>query len=276
MAILGNPKPGKTMRFALPLIAVLLSIPATAQSDAQQKALESLQQNGAYVSSGVSDVKVEDDNDPFTPNEFVGSFRMEVHSFVKGVEAKESPTNMRYWSSPDMTLIGISPEGSKGAQIKMLTDLKGKWSYMLMTDEKGNKTGMKSRKKKITFNTSESDSGKDNGKFTVTTETKVIEGHTCTKVVGTTEEGTWTGWVAKDIVVPFGDIANSMSRSAIQKKKQNWEGLQGFPLEYEIVDKNGKDKLVVYVKDLQIGSVDPSVFSISGYKMMEIPGMPGQ
>ena len=235
--------------------------------------MESLQKNGGSKGSGVEDMKVEDDNDPFTPNEFVGSFRMEMHQFVKDVEAKDSPTNMRYWSSPDMTMIGISPEGSKGSDMKMLTDLKGKWSYILMTDDKGKKTAMKSRKKKVTFKTTEDD---ENVKFTVTNETKVIEGYTCTKVIGTTEDGTWTGWVAKDITVLFGDIANNMNRSAMQKKKQDWGGIQGFPLEYETVDKNGKDRMVVYVKDLQIGAVDPSVFSISDYKVMEIPGMPGQ
>lgn len=262
------------MRFALPLVAALLTLPVAAQSDVQQKVMESLQKNGAAPGSVATDVKVEDDNDPFTPNEFVGSFRMEMHSFVKDVETKESPTNMRFWSSPDMTLMALSPEGAKGADIKMLTDLKGKWSYILMTDDKGNKTAMKSPKKKITFNTD--DSEKDNGKFTVTKETKMIEGHLCTKVIGTTEDGTWTGWVAKDLAIQFGDVANSMSRSAMQKKKQDWQGLQGFPLEFESVDKKGKEKMVVYVKDLQIGEVDPSVFSIAGYKVMEIPGMPGQ
>ena len=236
--------------------------------------MESLQKNGGSKSSGVDDVKVEDDNDPFTPNEFVGSFRMEMHQFVKDVEAKDSPTNMRYWSSPDMTMIGIAPEGSKGAEMKMLTDLKGKWSYILMADEKGNKTAMKSRKKKVTFKTTEPDD--ENATFTVTNETKVIDGYTCTKVIGTTEDGTWTGWVAKDLAIPFGDIANGMSRSAMQKKKRDWGGIEGFPLEFETVDKNGKDKMVVYMKDLQIGTVDPGVFSISDYKVMEIPGMPGQ
>lgn len=260
------------MRFALPLIAALLTIPAASQSSIQDKIMESLQKNKDPKGSGVEDVKVEDDNDPFVPNAFVGSFRMEMHQFVKDVESKDSPTNMRYWSSPDMTLIGISPEGTKGTEMKMLTDLKGKWSYILMTDDKGKKTAMKSRKKKITFTAAED----NDTKFTVTNETKVIDGHTCTKVIGTTEDGTWTGWVAKDLAIPFGDIANSMNRSAMQKKKQDWAGIQGFPLEYETVDKNGKDRMVVYVKDLQIGTVDPSVFSISDYKVMEIPGMLGQ
>ena len=261
------------MRFILPFAAALLAVPATAQSNIQQRMLQGMQQSNTAESGNAQQVKMEDDSDPFTPNAFVGSFRLEMHSFTKDVEQKDSPVNMRYWSSPEMSLIGISPESGQGSELKMLTDHKGKWSYMLMADGKGNKTAMKSRKKKITFTEAEQ---ADNGKFTVTKETKMIEGHLCTKVIATTEDGTWTGWVAPDIAVPFGDIANNMSRSAIRKKQQDWEGLQGFPLEYEMVDKNGKDRMVVYVKDLQIGEVDPSVFSISDYKVMEIPGMSGR
>lgn len=219
-------------------------------------------------------VKVEDDNDPFVPNTFVGSFRMEMHIFKGATEQNGSPANMQFWSNPEMTLIAMPKLDQGGGEIKMLTDMKGKWSYMLMTDAKGNKTAMKSRKKKVSYDQSAKEG--DASKFTVTNETKVIDGHTCTKVVGTTDDGTWTGWVAKDIAVPFGDIANSMNRGAMQKNRQNWQGLQGFPLEFESVDKSGKDRVVVYVKDLQVGEVDPHVFSVSDYRVMEIPGMPGQ
>lgn len=259
------------MRFLLPFAAALLAVPATAQSNM----LQGIQPgHSAATSDNVQQVKMVDDNDPFTPNQFEGSFRMQMHSFSKNVEQKNSPTNVRYWSSPEMSMIGLAVETGQGSELKMLTDHKGKWSYMLMADEKGNKTAMKSRKKKVTV--TEDEQAVDNGKFTVTKETKMIEGHLCTKVIATTEDGTWTGWVAPDIAVPFGDIANNMNRSAIRKKQQDWQGLQGFPLEYEMVDKNGKDRIVVYVKDLQIGEVDPSVFSISDYKVMEIPGMSGQ
>ena len=56
----------------------------------------------------------------------------------------------------------------------------------------------------------------------------MIEGHLCTSATGTHRDGTWTGWVAKDLAIQFGDVANSMSRSAMQKKKQDWQGFRGF------------------------------------------------
>ncbi len=261
------------MRFLLPIAAALIAIPAAAQSDTHQHP------HGVTTSGNVGQVQVEDDNDPFKPNAFTGSFRMEVHLFKDGAEVQDEPMNMHYWSSPDMTLISMAARNNKGkpgTEMKMLTDLKGKWSYILMTDPKGNKTAMKSRKQKYTFDTA----GKDakHSDFTVTKETKMIDGHKCTKVIGKTEDGTWTGWVAKDIAVPFADIASTMTHSAIQRDRQNWNGLSGFPMEYDVTDKDGKKVTEVFVKDLKVGDVDPNIFSIADYKVMEIPGIqrPGE
>ncbi|MBL0036597.1 MAG: hypothetical protein IPP26_12750 [Flavobacteriales bacterium] len=94
-------------------------------------------------------VSVEDDKSPFVPNSFIGSFRMENHMFSKGVEEKNSPTTMRYWSSAEMTMTKMEMPDAKGQDMRMLTDLKGKWQYMMMVDEKGKKTAMKSKKKTI-------------------------------------------------------------------------------------------------------------------------------
>jgi hypothetical protein len=157
------------------------------------------------------------------------------------------------------------------SDMKVLTDLKGKWTYMLMTDDKGNKRAIKSRKKKYTF-----PQGEENDhevKLTKTSETRMIDGHLCTKYVAAMDDGTWTGWVAEDIALPFKDLANSMNRTAMQKQRQDWGGLKGFPLEFEMVDNQDGTKTVVYVKDLKVGDVDPAVFSTDGYQIMEVPGV---
>lgn len=259
------------MRFLIPLAAILVSLPATAQNDDQPRAKEGSSQVNSIIGT-IGQIKVEDDNDPFTPNSFVGSFRMEMHHFKNGKENKDSPTNMHFWSSPEKTLISVALDGVKpgGGGLKVLTDHKGKWRYFLMADAKGNKTAMKSRMKKYTFPSM--DDG-EQAKFTVTDETKMIDGHLCTKVTGTTEDGSWTGWVAKDIKVSFSDIAGNMSRNAMQGPKQDWSGVKGFPLEFETVSKDSKERTVAYVKDLQVGEVDPGVFSLSGYTVMEVPGI---
>ncbi|MBK6410311.1 MAG: hypothetical protein IPF78_11575 [Flavobacteriales bacterium] len=50
--------------------------------------------------------------------------------------------------------------------------------------------------------------------FTVTKETKTIDGHLCKKVIARNEEGTWTAWVAQDIPTPFADLLRSMRQPA--------------------------------------------------------------
>ena len=214
-------------------------------------------------------VSVEDDNDPFVPNTFIGSFRMENHLFKNGEEEKDSPTNMRYWSTPERTMTKVEMPDAKGQDMRMLTDLKGKWQYMMMVDEKGKKTAMKSKKKKITMR---DDGKKPAPEVTVTDETKVIDGHTCTKVIVKSTDGTWTGWVAKDMPAPFQDMMRNVKTGDPGMTKRMSE-VQGFPLEFEWADANGKDRMVCYMKDVVIGAVDESVFSLDGYEVTEMPSM---
>jgi hypothetical protein len=246
------------MRTFLSILSTSLVLCTTAQVDVNQL----MQQ---HMGGGA---KIEDDNSPFVPNEFVGSFRMEMHMFDGATEKKNSPTNMRYWSTEDKTLNKMEMPEEKGRDMRIMTDLKGKWQYTLMTDEKGKKTAMKSKKKKVTM--AEEKATKE-PEITVTNETKTIEGHVCTKTIVKTEDGTWTGWVAKDIKAPFGDMARSVGHRGDDKMMKSYNGMPGFPLEFEWVDAKGTDRMVCYMKDLKVGPVDESVFSLDGYEVMEMP-----
>lgn len=242
------------MRASLLLPALLTSMLTTAQIDIPG------------VMAGEV-VQVEEDKSPFVPNTFIGSFRMESHLFKNGREEKNSPTNMRYWSSAEKTLVKTEMPNSKGQDMKLLTDLKGKWQYMLITDDKGNKTAMKSRKKNIVV--------KDDGKHPapevkVTDETRVIDGHTCVKVVSTNAEGTWTGWVAKDLSSPFGDMLRNVKAGDPAMSRRMSE-LEGMTLEFEWADANGRDTMHCHIKDVVVGKVDEAVFSLEGYQVTEMP-----
>ncbi|HMC97483.1 MAG TPA: DUF4412 domain-containing protein, partial [Flavobacteriales bacterium] len=209
------------------------------------------------------------DTDPFVPNTFIGSFRMEMHRFKDGTEVKDSPTNLHYWSSADMTLMrNVMAEQKKGQDMKILTDLKGKWQYMLTTDEKGKKTAMKSRKKKLVTSETQADAEKPD--INVTSETRMIDGHLCKKVIVTSEDGVWTGWVAEDLPAPFTDMARQI-KTADPAMNRRISAVKGMPLEFEWVDANGKDKMVCYMREVHAGSVDESVFSLDGYEVMEMP-----
>lgn len=251
------------MRTTLLISGFLSLFTVSAQTDINQMIQQRMGAGGA---------KIEDDNDPFVPNEFIGSFRMEMHMFDGTTEKKNSPTNMRYWSTEDMTMNKMEMPDAKGQDMRMMTDLKNKWQYTLMIDDKGEKKAMKSKKKKITM--AETETEKKAGmepEITVTNETKTIEGHACTKAIVKTEEGLWTGWVAKDVKAPFSDMTRNMGQRGNEQMMKNMKGLQGFPLEFEWVDGKGNGRMVCYMKEVKVGSVDPSVFSLDGYEVMEMP-----
>lgn len=247
------------MRIPILFLAVMASLITTAQINVG---------NMMPKGSGAG-MTIEDDTDPFVPNSFVGSFRMENHLFKNGVEEKKSPIILRYWSTPETTLIKTEVPGQKGQDMKMMTDLKGKWQYMLMTDSKGQRTAMKSRKKKIIV---KEDVKHDVAGMKVTEETKVIDGHTCVKVVSTSAEGTWTGWVAKDLPSPYGDMMRNVKAgdpSMIARMSQ----LEGMTLEFEWTDANGTDSMRCFTKDVVVGNVEGSIFSLEGYEVTEMPSM---
>jgi hypothetical protein len=249
------------MRYFLSLLSCSVLLSATAQTDVNKMMQERMAAGG---------VKMEDDTSPYVPNEFVGSFRMEMHMFDGATEKKNSPTNMRYWSTEDMTMNKMEMPDQKGRDMRMMTDLKNKWQYTLMVDEKGEKKAMKSKKKKVTMAETEQKTGKE-PEITVTDETRTIEGHVCIKTIVKTEEGLWTGWVAKDIKAPFGDMMRNTGQRGNEQMMKNMKGMQGFPLEFEWVDAKSGDRMVCNIKDLKVGSVEPGVFSLDGYEVMEMP-----
>ncbi len=75
----------------------------------------------------------------------------------------------------------------------------------------------------------------------------------------------------KDIKAPFGDMARSVGQRGNDKMMKNYKGMQGFPLEFEWVEAKGKDRMVCYMRELVIGKVDPSVFSLDDYEVTEMP-----
>lgn len=220
---------------------------------------------------GQGGAQVEVDDSPFEPNTFIGSFRMEIHSYKGEKEEKGSPMSMRYTSAEDKTLMDLGQPDMK-EQMKMLYDLKEKFQYMLMTDDKGKKMAMKSPLMKVTVESPEEKNVPD---MQMTDETKMIEGHLCQKMVGTTEDGTFVGWMAKDMNYPFAEMMKRVRQKGQNDHSSTFTGMYGFPLEYEWTDKSGKERVVCYIRDLKMGSVDAAAFSLKGYEVMEMPMMPG-
>ena len=245
----------------LPLAAgaLLLATPATAQVD--MNAI--LQQSG-------SNMRMEPDTDPFVPNAFVGSFTMEMHFFENGKESKNSPASSTIHSSESkLAFDSKSPEMKES--VRMIIDQKEKMQYMLMDDGKGNKMAMKTRKMKVT---GMEENDKNAADITVTDETRTIDGHLCKKVIAKDEDGTWTGWMATDIEIPFRSFMRDMDRQGGGLHDEALAGVFGFPLEYEWVSNDGKERMTCKMRDLKVGTVDEGAFSLTGYQLMEMPMMP--
>ena len=250
---------------SIALSVALLSINSAPSLFAQVDINKMIQDGMQQSSQGKA--QIEDDTDPFVPNMFVGSFRMEMHSYKGEEELKTSPVDMHYWSAPEMTLVKITGPNIE-QDMKMLTDLKGKWQYMLMTDDKGRMMAMKSPKKKIKM---DEDLARNVPDVQVTDDTRSIDGHLCNKVISKSDEGVWTGWVTKEIEAPFADMMRQVQQPGQNDHSEVLTGAYGMPLEYEWVDADSKDRMVCFIRDLKIGEVDEKLFSLEGYEVMEMP-----
>jgi hypothetical protein len=257
-----------------PIAALLLSSTLCANTATAQVDIGSLmQQGGANALGGVTIVE---DTDPFVPNQFIGSFRMEVRTYENGEEAKDSPMSVVFHSKADMTVMHPQGVGKGKEDMRILTDLKGKWQYTLMTDKKGERTAMKMRKMKIVV--SGTDEGADDAntaKVRRTDETRTIEGQLCRKYEGSDEDGTWTAWIAEDLPTPFAEMSRNMLGDNGGFFDLGRDDIKGMPMETEHVSHNGGERNVSRITDLVLGKVDESAFSLDGYQVMEMPRMPG-
>lgn len=251
----------------LSLLVVTTSYTANAQSLEEQmrKAIENSQQK---ANTGMT---MEENTDPFVPLGFTGSYRMEVHQFKNGVEEKESPMNIGIAFTDDK--MAMTPQGSAKGGMRVVYDLKNKFNYTLMTDENGNRTGMKMKMMKVNMGDAEEKPATDETKVVRTNETKTIAGHPCRKYTYKDETGAGEAWIAEDISF---DPSKAIASVVKGKKVDSWQKTpySGLVMETTWVDANGKDKMVMYCKDLVVGKVDEAVFSTSGYEIMDMSNMP--
>lgn len=220
---------------------------------------------------------IETDDSPFVPNTFIGSFIMDITT-NDGKSKEPHSMTMHYASSADMTSMHMESPEMKDQQMTMMTDLKNKFQYMLMTDNWGKKTAMKTPKMKINMDAvkHDADNAKDtDAEVTITNETKTIEGQLCTKIIVKSKDGTMTSWVARELDVPFTDLTNNMIKSdALLGYDQ--EKMKGFPMEFEMVDTENKTTMTGRTRELKVGNVPASTFSLDGYQVVELPmALPG-
>ena len=251
-----------------------LSTQAQSLQDIMNKALKQQGeqgQTGGEKQGGDATVTIEENTDAFTPLDFTGSYRMEVHSYTNGKEEKDSPNQVRMSFTSDRMAMSPQVKDSK-EEMRMVFDLRNKLTYTLMTDDKGERTGMKMKMMKVKVDGQEKE-GKDLSTVTRTDETKVIEGHTCRKYTYRDEEGAGEAWIAEDLSF---DMMAAFRQMVGGTKVDNWQKMatSGVVMENTWTSANGKEKVVMYTKDLVVGKVDESAFSTAGYEIMDMTSFP--
>ncbi|MCB0771272.1 MAG: DUF4412 domain-containing protein [Flavobacteriales bacterium] len=216
-------------------------------------------------------VSIEENNDPFEPLDFTGSYRMVIHSHKNGSEVKDSPAEMLMAFNIDhMAMVPKNPD-EKG-DMRMVFDLRNKHTYTLITDDKGKKSGIKMKMMKVNV---EGD-GKENGKVADvvrTDETRTIEGRTCRKYTYKDEKGSGEAWFAEDISF---DMMAAFKQMVGGKGVEDWQNLPhtGVVMENTWNSADGKEKVTMFTKDLVVGQVDESLFSTAGFEVMDMSSMP--
>jgi hypothetical protein len=251
-------------RLFLPLLALLATVNLPAQS------MEELMKKAMEQQGGQNQVTVEENTDPFTPLTFTGSFRMEVHSFKNGSEEKDSPVNfIMAFRSDAMAMV---PKTGAKEETRMVFDLKNKLMYTLVTDEQGQRTGMKMKMMKVNVEGPD-DGTTDNTKVTRTSETKVIEGRTCRKYTYSDGDGSGEAWIAEDLKWDMMALEKQMMGG---KGSGAWQksGMDGLMMETTQTSTDGKEKVVMYTKDLVVGKVDDTLFSTAGFEIQDMTAFP--
>lgn len=219
---------------------------------------------------GKDKVKVEEDNSPFKPLSFTGSFTWEVHSYKNNVEEKDSPMNIHMDFDPEH--MAWTPEAKDAKDgMRLVFDLKNKVNYTLMTDKKGKRTGVKMKAMRITVGDMEEDEGRPT-QVVRTDETKTIEGHSCRKYTYKNDDGHGEAWIAEDIKFNAFEAMGSM----VGARADNWQKApyQGMVLETTWYSADNKEKVEMYTRSLVVGKVDAALFSTAGYEMQDMTNLP--
>lgn len=228
------------------------------------------------IETDEAEVTIEEDRDGATnvaPSKFIGSYTTTMTETEKGVQ-KEQPVVMNHYIDAYQTATEMFTNDEK---IYLIFDRRDRTTTTL-TNDKGEKTGIKIKMPKATIKTKNTNSKTDTGnnKPIRTNETKTIEGHTCVKYTFTDEKQNNEMWIAEDIDI---DPENLTGIFSINKKNADlgaYNASKGMVLEMVMRSKDPKkqETMTMRISNLQIGSVDKSKFSTEGYIIEDMSQMP--
>lgn len=204
---------------------------------------------------------------------FEGSYKMHIENALKKTTGEILIT-----IKGDKSAIEILTAPNAG-KVKTILDKKEKTMAILIDKDGANKIAMVQKMPDAEETTGKT--SKD-AKITVTSETKIIEGYTCKKVIAESDESTTTMWVTDELGLSYSDMFGMMSSgrgpaSYMSPNLQNYKDVKGIPLEMNINSKDTSEgETVITLKNIKKETVDASVFDTKGYQVMDMKNTGGK
>ena len=109
--------------------------------------------------------------------------------------------------------------------------------------------------------------------ITYTKETKTIDGYKCSKVITETDSLKADLWITQDIGFEYSEffkMLNTTKGSAGPVARiPALTNMKGFPVEIISTDKKKNETTTLQIKNISKNKIDPKVFSMEGYQMMD-------
>jgi len=210
---------------------------------------------------------------------FEGSFTMATESYSDETKSMDPmKTDISFFIKGDKTLMETKVEGMDG-NLKVLMDESDDAVYTLMS-QGGQKMAMKNSLSQIQNMADKGTETMENDDYEVTktSESKTIDGYSCTKYNVTSTEYDGHFWATQELDFSYEELMESINMQGKKSKKTkvpNYSnfGEYGVPLEMYMKEKGGESWIKMDIKNLKEEAVSDKVFDISGYRVMDMQGM---
>ncbi len=114
-------------------------------------------------------------------------------------------------------------------------------------------------------------------RVTITKEFKTIDGYKCTRVLCESEDQKSDMWITQDVGMQYADFYKMFNSSkgpqGSMMKIPELKTVKGFPIEIISTDKQKGETVTLKIKNISKTKIDPKIFSMEGYQMMDAPNM---
>lgn len=210
-------------------------------------------------------VNLEDDDIAF--NDFTGSFTMKYEVKTGGeVNHGASGTAIYHFDRFKSVYQPLETDGTKN--VTMIYDLEKR--TMTTVQDRGNvKSAVILKRPAVTVPKQDETAPK----ITRLSSTRTIQGHQCYKYLVEKQNEIITLWVAEDLVYNFHKLMLSVQNQNKKSEKAATHysnQISGMPLQMTIESKTEDEAIVIDIRALEIGFIEPSLFDLSGCQVTDM------